>query len=87
MPWKVNPDSENGDLSGEKDGDLAINFSGDGHFKTLKDATDFLVAPLLKRSNAGSEVVKKGNIQVEASGDVAKAALDSFMERNAPVAS
>ncbi|HRH83576.1 MAG TPA: hypothetical protein PK210_05000 [Bacteroidia bacterium] len=85
MPWKVNSDS--GDLSGEKDGDLAINFSGDGHFKTLKDATDFLVAPLLKRSNAGSEVVKKGNIQVEASGDVAKAALDKFMERNAPVAS
>lgn len=79
--WRINPDTENGDLSGEKDGDLAINFEGNGHFKTLKDATDYLVAPLLKRSNAGSEVIKKGAVTVETSSDVEKKAVEEVLSQ------
>lgn len=85
MPWQIDPDSESGNLSGPNPGDLAINFKGDGHFKSLKEATDMLVAPLLKKSNAGvgGEPIRAGGITVQVTNDAAKDALKRFEERNA----
>lgn len=84
MPWSIDPDSEGGNLAGQNPGDLAINFKGDGHFKTLKEATDMLVAPLLKKSNSGTggEQIRAGGITVQVTNDAAKDALKRFEERN-----
>lgn len=78
--WDIDPDSENGNMKGVG-GEYAIDFTGNGHFKTLKDATDFLVAPLLKKSNAGAEVVKRGAVTVETTNEVEKNAVNDMMKQ------